>query len=87
MQSLKTSCSFCQRHIFLFFFEDIMLMVLDLFLTRSPDANLFVISITRIAGDSKVVQQVNTVVFIISTQSSFQESFPVIVVPAKDRKE
>lgn len=51
---------------------------------RSPDANLIVVSISRIAGDSEVLQQVNTVVFIISTQSSFQESFPVIVIPVED---
>lgn len=48
--------------------------------------NLLVISKTRIAGDREVLQQVDAVIFIISTQSSFQQSLPVIVIPATQKK-
>lgn len=48
----------------------------------TTNANLLVISVARVAGDREVLQQVNAVIFIISTQSSFQERLPVIVIPA-----
>lgn len=49
-------------------------------MTMSTD--LLVICVARVAGDREVLQQVDAVIFIISTYSSFQQSLPVIVIPA-----
>lgn len=51
-----------------------------------PTSHLLVISEAGVAGDREVLQQVNAVVFIISTDSSFQQSLPVIVVPATQKE-
>lgn len=52
----------------------------------TTNTNLLVISVARVAGDCEVLQQVNAVVFIVSTHSSFQKSLPVIVIPATHKE-
>lgn len=52
----------------------------------TTNTNLLVISIARVAGDREVLQQVNAVIFIISTDSSFQKSLPMIVIPATQKE-
>lgn len=79
----------CPIHFLFLFEETIVLMV---WCNRKqwwmwyPNTNLLIISISRVAGDCEVLQQVNTVIFIISTQASFQESVPVIVIPVRAGK-
>lgn len=45
--------------------------------------NLFIITVSGVARDCEVLQQVNAVVLVIATQASPQESFSVIVVPER----
>lgn len=50
------------------------------------NTDLLVICVSRVAGDREVLQQVDAVIFIISTYSSFQQSLPVIVIPATPKE-
>lgn len=50
------------------------------------NTDLLVICVARVAGDREVLQQVDAVIFIISTYSSFQQSLPVIVIPATPKE-
>ena len=50
------------------------------------DTDLLVICIAGVAGDREILQQVDAVIFVISTQSSFQQSLPVIVIPATPKE-
>lgn len=62
-------------------------VVSDTMLLRmTTNTNLVVVSVARVAGDGEVLQQVNAVIFIISTQSSFQKSLPVVVIPARHKE-
>lgn len=55
-------------------------------LHMTTNTNLVVVSVARVAGDGEVLEQVNAVIFIISTQSSFQKSLPVVVIPARHKE-
>lgn len=57
-----------------------------IFAHMTTHTHLLVISKARVAGDCEVLQQVNAVIFIISTQSSFQQSVPVVVIPATQKE-
>lgn len=52
----------------------------------TANTNLLVVSEAGVAGGREVLQQVNAVIFIISTQPSFQQSLPVIVIPATQKE-
>lgn len=43
--------------------------------------HLFVISITRVTGDSEELHQINAVVLVLSADSPFQQRLSVVIIP------